>query len=102
MATSGEKTCPPVGRNRWPLTAVNAEIAGDVRDRPTGLEHQPDGALAQLVVVLAGTRHRQIIDFLQDRSSRPRGRRQSEPGSDLVFVGMDGGLLVPCRQGHST
>ena len=33
----------------------DAEIPGDLRDRPTGLEHQPGTALQQLLWVLPGT-----------------------------------------------
>src|SRR4051812_17336349 len=64
--------------------AMNAEITRDVRDRSARLECQPHRALAQLVVVLAGTGHRQILDFLQDRPSWHQGLRQTQPGSGRV------------------
>src|SRR5207302_7666305 len=36
---------------------VDAQIGGDVRDRPTALERQPDATLKQLLVVLPRSRH---------------------------------------------
>jgi hypothetical protein len=52
-----------------------------MRDRTVAFEHQPRAAVKQLGRVLPRARHQRIVDFLQDRSFRPRGLRQTQPGS---------------------
>jgi hypothetical protein len=42
---------------------VDAKTAGDVRDRASGLEDEPDGALAQLIGVLPRGCHDWSISF---------------------------------------
>jgi len=37
---------------------VDAEIRGNMRDRPTGRQHEPHRAFAQVVRILLGGRHR--------------------------------------------
>jgi hypothetical protein len=41
MATSGENTCPPVGRNRWPLTAAAPDEPRSTRSAPPPSTRSP-------------------------------------------------------------
>ena len=68
---------------------MDAEITGHMRDRQTALEHETDGALAQLIGVLPRGRHDWSISFPQDRAWRrslqetqgPTARAAPVPGS---------------------
>src|ERR1019366_7919871 len=46
---------------------VNTQVGGDPRDRPPGLEHEPNAALHQLIGILPRSWHPRRVSSRQDR-----------------------------------
>jgi hypothetical protein len=75
--------------------SVDAQISSDMRDRPSGLEHEPDAALHQLIGVFLRSWHEP--EFLSRGDRNPRFKVSVKPGlaqSSVFFPMRDRALHV--------
>jgi hypothetical protein len=63
---------------------MDPEIVSDMRDRPAGLERQPDTALDQLLGILPCSWHRRRFSCPEDRSSSNQNLRET---AWLIWLG---------------
>src|SRR4051794_41985301 len=70
---------------------MDAEILRDMRDRTTGLQHEPHRALAQLIRILLRGAHTAETVPLPRMKSWLRGLRQTRPGSPPGCAEIGGG-----------
>jgi DNA-binding CsgD family transcriptional regulator len=72
---------------------TNAKITRDLRDRPTGLKHQPDAAVQQLLWILPGSWHELAVPCSRTESSF-QSLRETQASSDRLAAAQ---ILAPVR-----
>jgi integrase len=73
---------------------MDAQVSGDMRDRPLRLEHQPHRPLTQLIGVLPRSRHRWSISFGQDIAwLRSLQDSQGPSALDWNHIDLDNNLI---------